>query len=161
MGIHLKRATLDDLEMLCSSRIVVLLAANGLDSDTDMSRVLIETREYYKKALADGSHVAYLASENGRFVASGGISFYQVMPTYHNPTGQKAYIMNMYTAPEHRRRGIALHILERLVDEARNRGVTSISLEATDMGRPLYERFGFVASESEMELPCVQGSDHD
>lgn len=75
------------------------------------------------------------------------------MPTYHNPSGRKAYIMNMYTRPEYRRRGIAYHTLDLLVKEIRRRGITSISLEATDMGRPLYEKYGFLPMEHEMELP--------
>lgn len=40
-------------------------------------------------------------------VGTGGISFYQVMPTYHNISGKKAYIMNVYTQPDYRRKGIA------------------------------------------------------
>ncbi len=28
-------------------------------------------------------------------IGAGGISYYRVMPTYHNPSGNKAYIMNM------------------------------------------------------------------
>lgn len=75
------------------------------------------------------------------------------MPTYHNPSGRKAYIMNMYTRPEYRRRGIAYHTLDLLVKEIRRRGILSISLEATDMGRPLYEKYGFLPMEHEMELP--------
>ena len=75
------------------------------------------------------------------------------MPTFHNPSGCKAYIMNMYTRPEYRRRGIAYHTLDLLVKEIRRRGITSISLEATDMGRPLYEKYGFLPMEHEMELP--------
>lgn len=43
--------------------------------------------------------------------------------------------MNLYTAPEYRRQGIM-----------------QIALEATDMGRPLYEKYGFVKMEDEMEL---------
>lgn len=86
------------------------------------------------------------------FVGAGGVSFYQVMPTYHNPTGRKAYIMNMYTAPEFRRRGIAFHTLDLLVKETKKQGVSQISLEATEMGRPLYERYGFVKMNDEMEL---------
>jgi hypothetical protein len=39
-----------------------------------------------------------------------------------------------------------------LVKDARDRGVTAISLEATDMGRPLYEKYGFVKMNDEMEL---------
>ncbi len=61
--------------------------------------------------------------------------------------------MNMYTNPNYRRKGIAYHTLEILIEEAKNKGVKHISLEATDMGRPLYERYGFVDMRGEMELP--------
>ncbi|MFR1872214.1 MAG: GNAT family N-acetyltransferase, partial [Coprococcus sp.] len=77
----------------------------------------------------------------------------RVMPTYHNVSGNKAYIMNMYTNPNYRRKGIAYKTLKLLVDDARKKGITHISLEATDMGRPLYEKFGFVKMNDEMELP--------
>lgn len=100
-----------------------------------------------------GNHIAYLAYDDGVFIGAGGASFYQVMPTYHNPTGKKAYIMNMYTAPEYRRQGIAMHTLDLLVNDAKAQGVSQIALEATDMGRPLYEKYGFVKMNDEMELP--------
>lgn len=74
------------------------------------------------------------------------------MPTYHNPSGNKAYIMNMYTHPDYRRKGIAYRTLELLVEDIKSREITSISLEATDMGRPLYEKFGFTKMKDEMEL---------
>ena len=35
---------------------------------------------------------------------------------------------------------------------ATEQGVSQIALEATDMGRPLYEKYGFVKMEDEMEL---------
>lgn len=146
------RATRSELEMLVRTRMIVLRAANRLPDDVNMDEVERQSRAYYRRALASGEHVAYLVMDGDTFVGAGGVSFYGVMPTYHNPTGQKAYIMNMYTAPEYRRRGIARRTLELLVDEARSRGVTAISLEATDMGRTLYEKFGFVPMGAEMEL---------
>lgn len=111
-----------------------------------------ESYAYYKKALASGEHIAYLVYAEGKFIGAGGVSFYQVMPTYHNPSGKKAYIMNMYTAPDYRRQGVAFHTLDLLVRDAREKGVSQIMLEATDMGRPLYEKYGFVKMEDEMEL---------
>lgn len=52
-----------------------------------------------------------------------------------------------------RRKGIAYHTLELLIEEAKKKGVKHISLEATDMGRLLYERYAFVGMKDEMELP--------
>lgn len=147
-----KKATIKDIDELVQTRIIVLRAANKLSNDEDMSKVEQESYSYYKRALESGEHAAYLVYDNGKFIGAGGVSFYQVMPTYHNPTGKKAYIMNMYTAPEYRRQGIAFHTLDLLVNAAKKQGVSQIALEATDMGRPLYEKYGFVRMQDEMEL---------
>ena len=147
-----KKATIADIDELVRTRIIVLRAANKLSNDVDMSLVEKESYEYYKSALEIGEHMAYLVYDNETFIGAGGVSFYQVMPTYHNPTGKKAYIMNMYTAPAYRRQGIAFHTLDLLVKDIRKQGVSQITLEATEMGRPLYEKYGFVKMEDEMEL---------
>ena len=145
-------ATLDDLDLLSASGGKGLRAANKLDDSVDMTEVEKESYNYYKKALADGTHFAILVMDDGKFIGTGGVSFYNVMPTYHNPSGKKAYIMNMYTDPSYRRQGIAYKTLDMLVDVSKERGICQISLEATEIGRPLYEKYGFVKMESEMEL---------
>lgn len=147
-----KRATPEDIEELTRTRIIVLRAANKLSDDMDMSIVEQESHAYYRRALETGEHIAYLVYDNDQFIGAGGVSFYQVMPTYHNPSGKKAYIMNMYTAPEYRRQGIACRTLDLLVKDAKEQGISQIALEATDMGRPLYEKYGFVDMKDEMEL---------
>ena len=153
MNLKYKRATLEDIDILTKTRIEVLRAANKLSADTDMSEVERRSYNYYQKALCDGSHIAYLVFDGNRFVGAGGVSFFQVMPTYHNPNGNKAYIMNMYTRPGYRRRGIASLMLECLMKEIRSRGITKVTLEATDAGRPLYEKYGFISMKDEMEYP--------
>lgn len=147
------KATIDDIDILTETRIEVLRAANKLSDDVDMSEVKRQSYNYYKKALCDGTHIAYLVFDKSCFVGAGGVSFFQVMPTYHNPSGNKAYIMNMYTNPEYRRKGIAYKTLDMLVKDTKAKGITAISLEATDMGRPLYEKYGFKRMNDEMELP--------
>ena len=54
------------------------------------------------------------------------------MPTYNNPSGTKAYIMNMYTKPEYK-------TLDMLIKDIKSKGISAISLEATEMGRPKLE----------------------
>lgn len=147
----MKRAIADIYEN--NTIIEVLRAANKLCADTDMGEVERQSYLYYQKALSDGSHIAYLVFDESGCIGTGGVSFFQVIPTYHNPSGKKAYIMNMYTNPKYRRKGIAYKTLDMLIKEIKSKGISSISLEATDMGRPLYEKYGFVKMNSEMELP--------
>ncbi len=152
MNLTYKRANLDDLEILTETRIIVLRAANQLSDEVDMAEVREQSYQYYKESIRSGSHVAYLVFDGEEFVGAGGVSFFRVMPTFHNPSGEKAYIMNMYTKPEYRRQGIAMKTLDLLVLEAKKKGIYAISLEATVAGRPLYEKYGFVSMKDEMEL---------
>lgn len=153
LNLTYKRATIEDIDILTETRIEVLREANKLSGDIDMSEVEKQSYDYYKKALCDGTHIAYLIFDGNHFVGAGGVSFFQIMPTYHNPSGKKAYIMNVYTHPDYRRKGIAYQTLDKLVCDAKRKGITSISLEATAMGRPLYVKYGFVKMDDEMELP--------
>lgn len=153
MDFNLRKADISDIDLLTETRITVLRAANKLDDSADMSAVYNSTYEYYKTAFDDGTHTSYLVFDNDKVIGAGSICYYSVMPTCCNPTGEKAYVMNMYTAPKYRRKGIASVVLDKLVKEALDKGVTDIGLEATDMGRPLYEKYGFVKMNDEMELP--------
>lgn len=98
-----------------------------------------QSYDYYQKALCNGSHIAYLVFDGNCVVGTGGVSFFRVMPTYHNPSGNKAYIMNMYTKPEYRRKGIAYKTLDMLIKDIKSKGISAISLEATEMGRQKIE----------------------
>lgn len=153
MELVYRKAGPEDLELLVRTRIEVLRAANGLADTVDMSDVEEQSWGYYREALESGEHVAYLVFDGGELAGAGGVSFYRLLPTYHNPSGENGYIMNMYTRPAYRRRGIAYKTLDLLVAAARERGVSRITLEATRMGRPLYEKYGFVGLGDEMELP--------
>ncbi|MCY7173712.1 GNAT family N-acetyltransferase [Streptococcus gallolyticus] len=66
-----------------------------------MKEVEKSSRLYYQEALASDNHTAFLVyNDDDNVIGAGAVSYYQVMPTYHNPSGKKAYIMNMYVAPE-------------------------------------------------------------
>lgn len=77
MNITYKRATIEDIDLLTETRIQVLRAANKLSDDIDMSEVEKQSYEYYKKALCNGTHIAYLIFDENCFVGTGGVSFFK------------------------------------------------------------------------------------
>lgn len=90
--------------------------------------------------------------DNGSVVGCGTICYTELMPTFDHPTGHRAHLMNIYVRRDFRRRGIAREIVKVLVETAKSRGVTEISLDATASGRPLYESLGFVQNNAGMIL---------
>lgn len=102
-----------------------------------------ELTDFFENKLADGSLVEWVVEDKNEIVATAAIVFYQFPPTYTNKTGWKGYITNMYTRNDYRKQGIATMLLEKLVEEAKRRGVKKLWLGASKLGRPVYEKFGF------------------
>lgn len=146
-----QRANIRDVDILTEMRIEVLRAANELRADEDMAVIKEESFYYYTKSLSNGDHTAYLVYEGECVVGCGGISYYRVMPTYHNPSGKRAYIMNLYVYPEYRRRGIATNLVQLLLKEACSKNVRHITLEVTGV-YSVYEKLGFHLMKHEMEF---------
>ena len=148
---EIKKAAAADIAALVTLRIEVLIAANGLPEGSSLPEVEKNTAVFLSERF--DNQVTLLAYDGADIAAVGSVCFYEIMPTCDCPSGKRAYIMNMYTRESRRRQGLATLILDRLVKETHERGITSIALEATDMGRGVYEKYGFVQADNEMLLP--------
>ena len=152
MNIIYRKGSLEDLDLLVSMRIEALHFSNDISESEDLSRLAERIRNYYADALLNDRHTAILVFDEDEAIACGNISYYDVLPTYCRQSGRKGYISNMYVRTPYRRKGIAGKILETLIDDAHERGVDDILLEATEEGRHLYEKRGFEYMKDEMEL---------
>jgi ribosomal protein S18 acetylase RimI-like enzyme len=148
--IHYCRATLEDVQSLTDLRLDFLAEVNGYRPTDDSMRNAL--RHYFTQSISAGEFVACLAFAESQAIASSGLAFHHHPPSNRNPTGREAYIMNMYTVPEYRRRGIATKLLQMLIDKARESGCGKISLHVLPNGRSIYVKAGFAAIETEMRL---------
>ena len=67
--------------------------------------------------------------------------------------GRHAIILNVFTEPDWRHQGIAVLLLERIIEWARAEHLDRLVLHASEAGRPLYESLGFLGT-NEMRLAC-------
>jgi GNAT superfamily N-acetyltransferase len=122
------------------------------EGSAPINNIDIELQKYFELSLKDGSIISWIAEEYGIIVATSGICFYQLPPTYSNPTGKSAYVTNMYTQNEYRGKGIASDLLNLVIDEAKKQCYKVARLHASIQGKSIYERFGFVDSEGYMVM---------
>jgi GNAT superfamily N-acetyltransferase len=96
---------------------------------------------WLERHLGEDFH-AWLAELDGRAVGSAAVMWFPHPPSPINPIGLEAYVLNVFTDARWRRRGVARALMERIVEEARARGVKRIWLRASEDGRPLYVDMG-------------------
>ncbi len=146
--ITVEKAGKDRLPDILKIRREMLAVVNNVPECGISDEIMRISEEYFSSE----EHTTALAYCDGKLAGCASICWMNVMPTYSHPTGKRGHIMNVYTRSEYRRMGAARKMVEFLISEARARGVTHISLDATEMGRPLYEALGFHSSEESMGL---------
>ncbi len=153
MKIKIRKAEPSDLELLLKWRMTVLREVFSIPADCPTEELEQENRRYYQAALPAGSHIACFACADQQIVGCGGMCIYQEMPSPDNPDGRCAYLMNIYTRPEIRKQGVGEAIINWLVGQAAARGISKIYLEASEAGKSLYKKMGFVSMPDMMKLP--------
>ena len=114
-----------------------------------------KSRERLRDFLASSEYVGWLASpaQLPNIIAGGaGVQLRNALP--HPVSGAKkgikiadgrhAVIINVFTEPEWRRQGVAGLLLKQILDWAHAEHLDRLVLHASDAGRALYERYGFV-----------------
>ncbi len=143
-----RRATIDDIPCLVEFRKQQLIDEGFRPS----ANIDLELKEYFLSGLNDGSFISWLAVDNSSVIATSGLCFYQLPPSYSNPTGRIAHVTNMFTKTEYRRQGISSHLLSLIMDEIKRRNYKVIRLHASIDGKSMYRKAGFVDSDGYMTL---------
>ncbi len=148
-GFAIRRAGAEDVETLVGLRRAMQEELNGARSLSEEWEGV--TRAYLRRKVPSGEFLVLVAEADGRIVGTSGLIVYEAPPTEGNPSGREGYVMNMYTRPEYRGRGIAGALLERLLEHMRGAGVGRVWLRASQFGEPVYRRLGFEPNPSYMQ----------
>lgn len=148
MAVTFQKLTLDQIDEFISIRLRQL-REEGATEKSDLSPALLD---YYTRHMHDGTFVSWVAMDNGRIIATSGMSIVKKPPYFACPSGKIGLLSGMFTEKEYRRHGIARELLSRVVSEAREKGCGTIQITASDMGVLLYTSFGFEKNNNFMQL---------
>ncbi len=142
-SIRIRRGTADDIPVIVHHRLG-MMAEMSIGDPASHALYSGDFTSFVTDAMSSGCYHQWLAeTESGTVVA--GASAY-IVPWPGNPDDRlqkRAFIINVFTEPAYRKRGIARRLVESILAWSRTQGFHSVRLHASEMGRPLYELIGF------------------
>ena len=112
-----------------------------------VNRMIAALEPYLRSAIPEGRWHAWIAEPGG----CGSVEIVHWVPGRLDPTPRRAWIHSLYIEPTFRGRGIGRRLTQTIIAWCRERGFGWVYLQASNLGRPLYESLGFEPS-SEMRL---------
>lgn len=137
-----RKALPSDAEQMIKLRCAYIEEEFGVQNDKKRMALKKQLRTYFDAHLGTDL-LSYVADNDGEIVS---IALLVIIQKPANPsffTGKTGLLLNVYTLPAYREQGLATRIIQNLIAEARAFGLSYIDLDATEMGKPIYQKLGF------------------
>jgi len=141
--LKFRQAYIADIPQLIDMRIAYLKEDyNGLTAEQTRT-ITSQLQDYFKKLL-NQDFFAFVCEENEVIVST---VFLVIFEKPANPsflTGLTGTILNVYTLPQYRKRGIASTLIKMALEHAKQKKLSYVDLKATQAGYSLYSKLGFI-----------------
>lgn len=155
-SISIRPVALADAEIIAMHRHLMFVD-DGIPDDEHMKTLIEAFLPWVRARIQMGLYTGWFALDGDRVVAGVGMITLDWPPHPLHEEPLRGYILNVYTQPEYRGKGIAKRLMREAMAEAVRRKITLVTLHASKMGRPVYEKLGFSSSSSEMRWSTDRG----
>lgn len=119
---EIRKATVQDIEEIVRLRLELFKELGEVRSGQEETLVLTATKKYLEEALSNNEFISFLALSNHNVISISGMVLFKRPPYLANLKGLEAYILNMYTIPQYRGKGLARKLLEHCMEECKKSG---------------------------------------
>lgn len=152
-GLAVREAVEADAAILARFRYRMF---EDMHPDEDYTRIkeslLRGSEDYHRRHADDSDLTAFIAEAEGGPLGCAVLLVQEKPPHAKRPRNISGYVLSVFVEREHRGRGVARALMDRIRAEATERGVTRLALHASSLGKPLYRSLGYVPNPSYLEL---------
>jgi GNAT superfamily N-acetyltransferase len=149
---QIRRATAQDADIVSWHRARMFQDMGDVAGDAfEILRAQARTR--LEQWIDQGNYIGWLAAPADKpeiIVAGAGVQLQPILPRPLDLStigeGRQGTIVNVFTEPQWRQRGIAGLLIKEIIIWSKNEQIDRLVLHASEEGRSIYERSGFIAS---------------
>ncbi|MCC8154774.1 MAG: GNAT family N-acetyltransferase [Tannerellaceae bacterium] len=143
---------IQDIDLLVLLRFAFLSEMISIPED-DRYSLESNFRCYCEKHLRQDDFVALGVCIGSEIVSCGFLVVDERPASPAFPNGLTGTVLNVYTYPEHQRKGYGQAVIEAIIKESKERNLSVLTLSATEAGKRLYDKLGFTEpGYTEMKL---------
>jgi GNAT superfamily N-acetyltransferase len=149
---QVRRATAQDVDIIAWHRARMFQDMGDVSGDA-FEILRAKTRTRLKQWINEGDYLGWLAAPVHKpetIVGGAGVQLQRILPRPLDVStigeGRQGTIVNVFTEPQRRRRGIAGLLIKEIINWSKTEQCNRLVLHASDEGRSIYEKLGFVAS---------------
>jgi GNAT superfamily N-acetyltransferase len=165
MIYSIQQATTSDAAIIGKHRVAMFQDMGEVPTDSLAAELLSTSIAALTALFREGSYVGWLAIDTGeRVIAGAGAHVRPQLPRISHDGARVAVrpvalVLNVYTEPAWRGKGIARALMQRLMQWATSEGIDRVVLHASNAGRPLYQSLGFIPTNEMRWFPTQLSGD--
>jgi GNAT superfamily N-acetyltransferase len=146
----IRRTTVSDAAIIAHHRVAMFRDMGQVPTDALAASLLEQSTLALDALLRESSYIGWFAiGDSDRVLAGAGVDVKTQLPRVSQcgvavVTAPVPLVVNVYTEPDLRGRGLARALMTTLLEWATSQGFDRVLLHASDAGRPLYQSLGFV-----------------
>src|ERR1700689_3963601 len=150
MTYPIRQAPIGDAAVIAHHRVAMFHDMGDVPTESLASELLSTSTAALTALLGEGLYVGWLAIDTSdRVIAGAGADVKPQLPRISHDgtrvvTAPLPLVVNVYTEPAWRRKGIARPLMQKVMDWARVQGSDRVVLHASAAGRLLYQSLGFI-----------------
>lgn len=141
--ITIRKGTLADVEQIVTHRRRMFEDMGNKNSE-GLDRMVATFRPWLIDHLQRDVYHSWLAcNAEGKVIAGSDVWLIDWPAGQYDISAYRGYILNVFTHPDYRRRGLARQLVQACTDWCYANGVQVMMLHASEEGRKVYEGMGF------------------
>jgi GNAT superfamily N-acetyltransferase len=149
---QIRRATAQDADIIAWHRARMFQDMGDVSGDA-FEILRIKARPQLEQWIDSGDYIGWIATpaDSPKTIVGGaGVQLQPILPRPLDVStigeGRQGTIVNVFTEPQWRRRGIACLLIREIIIWSKNEQLDRLILHASDEGRSIYKKLGFVTS---------------
>ena len=137
----------DDRDLFIRLRLDFINEFHKDVDETEKEKLKTSLHNYFDRHIKNDELIGIICEYDKKIISVAYLIIGEWPPNRNFINGKIGTLLNVYTYPEYRKKGIATNVLKMIIEEAKKQNVSIINLLATEEGETVYKKLGFFETE--------------